>query len=62
MLAFEGCDQEFVFKARYSTNEELLADTKAKVESLSVLDKTKKWRVVSAKLVGQAIDEEMKEE
>ena len=62
VLAFDGCPQEFVFKARYSTNEELASDAKARAESLSALDKSKKWKVVSAKLIGQAIDDEEKEQ
>ena len=57
----EGSNQEVVKTARYSTYDELNADAKSIVETMTKLDNGKKWILVSAKIVGQSIDDEEKD-
>ena len=59
VLKLEGCEQDFVFKCAYATNDELEADAHAKVDSLNAISNGKKWTIASAKLVGQSIDDEL---
>ena len=56
-----GCSQQFVRRARYSTYEELEADAKSIVESMKKLDRSREWKIVSAKIVGQTVDDEAKD-
>ena len=57
----EGSNQEVVRTARYSTYDELNADAKSIVETMTKLDNGNKWILVSAKIVGQSIDDEKKD-
>ena len=57
----EGSNQEVVRTARYFTYDELNADAKSIVETMTKLDNGKKWILVSAKIVGQSIDDEEKD-
>ena len=57
----EGSNQEVVSTAMYSTYDELNADAKSIIEAMTKLDNGKKWILVSAKIVGQSIDDEEKE-
>ena len=61
MYKREGSNQEVVRTARYSTYDELNADAKSIVETMTKLDNGKKWILVSAKIVGQSIDDEEKD-
>ena len=45
----------------YSTYDELNADAKSIIEAMTKLDNGKKWILVSAKIVGQSIDDEEKD-
>ena len=57
----EGSNQEVVSTAMYSTYDELNADAKSIIEAMTKLDNGKKWILVSAKIVGQSIDDEEKD-
>lgn len=57
VYTYEGASQLFVRYAKYSTNDELNVDAQRLVDEMNALDKSKKWRIVSAKLIGQTIDE-----
>ena len=57
----EGSSQEVVRTAKYSTYDELNADAASSVEAMTKLDNGKKWILVSAKIVGQSIDDEKKD-
>ena len=57
----EGSSQEVVRTAKYCTYDELNADAKSIVETMTKLDNEKKWILVSAKIVGQSIDDEEKD-
>ena len=61
MYKREGSNQEVVRTARYSTYDELNADAKSIVETMTKLDNGNKWILVSAKIVGQSIDDEDKD-
>ena len=54
----EGSNQGVVSTAMYSTYDELNADAKSIIEAMTKLDNGKKWILVSAKIVGQSIDDE----
>ena len=45
----------------YSTYDELNADAKSIVETMTKLDNGKKWILVSVKMIGQSIDDEEKD-
>ena len=45
----------------YSTYDELNANAKSIIEAMTKLDNGKKWILVSAKIVGQSIDDEEKD-
>lgn len=53
--------QECVLKKGYNSKEELLADAKKVVEEMNALDGQHTWKLISAKLVGQALDDEGKD-
>ena len=57
----EGSSQEVVKTARYSTYDELNDDAASIVETMTKLDNGKKWILVSAKIVGQSIDDDEKD-
>ena len=57
----EGSNQEVVSTAMYSTYDELNADAKSIIEAMTKLDNGKKWILVSAKIVGQSIDDKEKD-
>ena len=57
----EGSNQEVVSTAMYSTYDELNANAKSIIEAMTKLDNGKKWILVSAKIVGQSIDDEEKD-
>ena len=57
----EGSAQECVLKKGYDTKEELLEDANKVVEEMNALDAHHQWKLVSAKLVGQALDNEGKD-
>ena len=57
----EGSSQEVVRTAKYFTYNELNADAASIVETMTKLDNGKKWILVSAKIVGQSIDDEEKD-
>ena len=61
MYKREGSNQEVVSTAKYSTYDELNADAKSIIEAMTKLDNGKKWILVSAKIVGQSIDDEEKD-
>ena len=61
MYKREGSSQEVVRTAKYSTYDELNADAASIVEAMTKLDNGKKWILVSAKIVGQSIDDEDKD-
>ena len=61
MYKREGSSQEVVRTAKYSTYDELNADAASSVEAMTKLDNGKKWILVSAKIVGQSIDDEDKD-
>lgn len=50
--------QEFVWRAKYNTYDELNADAQSIIERMTKLDSTTKWSIVSAKIIGQSIDDE----
>ena len=57
----EGSSQEVVSTAKYSTYDELNADAANIIDELTKLNNGKKWILVSAKIVGQSIDDEEKD-
>ena len=57
----EGSSQEVVSTAKYFTYDELKADAASIIEALTKLNNGKKWILVSAKIVGQSIDDEEKD-
>ena len=61
MCKREGSSQEVVSTAKYSTYDELNADAASIIDALTKLGNGKKWILVSAKIVGQSIDDEEKD-
>ena len=53
----EGTAQLYVRRSRYFTKDELAEDAKKIIGEMSAID-THKWKLISASLVGQAIDDE----
>lgn len=53
----EDCPQEFMIKAKYNTKEELEKDAAETVAYMNSIDKEKTWTLISAKLVGQTVDD-----
>ena len=61
MFKREGSIQECVLRKGYDTKEDLLEDAKKVVEEMNALDAHHQWKLVSARLIGQALDDEWKD-
>ena len=57
VYTYAGATQLFARYAKYNTNDELNADAQILVDEMNALDKSKKWKIVSTKIIGQTIDE-----
>lgn len=58
----EGCPQEFVIRAKYNSEDELSEDAEQTIACMNSIDKSKKWKLVSAVLVGKAADDAEEQE
>lgn len=50
--------QLFVWRAKYNTYDELNADAQSIIERMTKLDSSRTWIIVSAKIIGQSVDDE----
>ena len=58
----EGCPQEFVIRTKYNSEDELCKDAEETIAHMNSIDKSKKWKLVSAVLVGKAADDAEEQE